>query len=450
MAEEFPGTMKNRRDRFTRCLYGCRPRRVGGDRVKNKPARPSPSVLRQADDLPAISRRLLGDIRKMIEETRAAVASAVNAALTMLYWQIGRRVGQEVLGGTRAQYGAQIVSALARQLELDYGTGFAEKNLRRMIQFADVFPDEKIVVALIRQLSWTHFLALIPLKDPLQRDFYAEMCRVERWSVRTLRQKIASMLYERTALSRRPAELARLELQSLREEDRMTPDLVFRDPYVLDFLGLKATFQEKDLEAAILRELEAFIMELGCGFTFVARQKRITLDGEDFHLDLLFFHRDLRRLVAVELKLDKFRPDHKGQMELYLRWLDRHERKPGEESPLGIILCAGKSTEQIELLELSRSSIHVAEYLTVLPPKEVLQRKLHEAIVRSRLALENRRRVADVTGEMVPEATVKKHLPVRQKGSRSVARKESLSAKEKRGKRPPRKTRRRPKAENGE
>jgi predicted nuclease of restriction endonuclease-like (RecB) superfamily len=276
------------------------------------------------------------------------------------------------------------------------------------------------------------------------------MCRVERWSVRTLRQKIASMLYERTALSRRPAELARLELQSLREEDRMTPDLVFRDPYVLDFLGLKATFQEKDLEAAILRELEAFIMELGCGFTFVARQKRITLDGEDFHLDLLFFHRDLRRLVAVELKLDKFRPDHKGQMELYLRWLDRHERKPGEESPLGIILCAGKSTEQIELLELSRSSIHVAEYLTVLPPKEVLQRKLHEAIVRSRLALENRRRVADVTGEMVPEATVKKHLPVRQKGSRSVARKESLSAKEKRGKRPPRKTRRRPKAENGE
>jgi predicted nuclease of restriction endonuclease-like (RecB) superfamily len=200
-------------------------------------------------------------------------------------------------------------------------------------------------------------LDAFPRPDPpegtLQRDFYAKICRVERWSVRTLRQKIASLLYERTALSRKPAELAKLELRALREEDRMTPDLVFRDPYLLDFLGLKDTFQEKDLETAILREWEAFIMELGRGFTFVARQKRITVDHDDFYLDLLFFHRDLCRLVAVELKLDKFRPDHKGQMELYLRWLDQHERKPGEESPLGIILCAGKNTEQIELLELS-------------------------------------------------------------------------------------------------
>lgn len=197
----------------------------------------------------------------------------------------------------------------------------------------------------------------------------------------------------------------------------MTPDLVFRDPYLLDFLGLKDTFQEKDLEAAILRELEAFIMELGVGFTFVARQKRITVDGDDFYLDLLFFHRDLRRLVAVELKLDRFRPDHKGQMELYLRWLDKHERKPGEESPLGIILCAGKSSEQIELLELSRAGIHVAEYLTALPPKEVLQRKLHEAIVRSRQALQSRLAVAGAEGEPAHEATVKKSLTVRQEPS---------------------------------
>jgi len=230
---------------------------------------------RKPSELAAVPRRLLGDIQEMIEDARAAVASAVNARLTMLYWRIGRRISQEILGGARAQYGAEIVSALARQLESDYGTGFAEKNLRRMIQFGEVFPDERIVVALIRHLSWTHFLALIPLKDPLQRDFYAEMCRIERWSVRTLRQKIASMLYERTALSRKPAELAKLELHALREEDRMTPDLVFRDPYLLDFLGLKDTFQERDLEAAILRELEAFIMELGRGFAFVARQKRI-------------------------------------------------------------------------------------------------------------------------------------------------------------------------------
>ena len=232
-------------------------------------------------------------------------------------------------------------------------------------------------------------MSLIPLKDPLQRDFYAEMCRLEQWSVRTLRNKIGSMLYERTALSRKPEKLIEHELEQLRREDLVTPDLVFRDPYFLDFLGLKDAYQEKDLEAAILRELESFIMELGVGFTFVSRQKRIILDGEDFYIDLLFYHRDLRRLVVIELKLDKFRAEHKGQLELYLRWLDRYERKQGEESPLGIILCAGKNDERVELLELSASGIHVAEYLTILPPKELLQKKLHAAIDRSKKQFEN-------------------------------------------------------------
>lgn len=337
----------------------------------------------------AASTRLLGDIRKMIEETRSAVATTVNAGLTTLYWRIGNRINEEILRGSRAEYGKEIVPTLSRQLEQEYGQGFEEKNLRRMIQFSSVFPDAQIVATLSRQLSWSHFRELLPLDKPLQRDFYAEMCRVERWSVRTLRKKIALMLYERTALSKRPEKLARQEIRKLREEDRMTPDLVFRDPYLLDFLGLRGAFQERDLEAAILRELEAFILELGSGFTFIARQKRIIVDHDDFYLDLLFFHRGLRRLVAVELKLDKFRPEHKGQMELYLRWLDRHERKDGEDSPLGIILCAGKNTEQIELLELGRSGIHVAQYLTELPPKDVLKRKLHEAIVQSRLAMEN-------------------------------------------------------------
>jgi predicted nuclease of restriction endonuclease-like (RecB) superfamily len=364
-------------------------------------------------DPPTASVRLLSDIRKMIDESRSAVAVTVNVGLTMLYWRIGNRIHQEILEGKRADYGAEIVFRVSRQLGLEYGSGFAEKNLRRMIQFAEVFPDERIVVSLIRQLSWTHFIALIPLKGPLQREFYAEMCRVERWSVRTLRQKIGSMLYERTALSRKPEELARLELQSLRDEDRMSPDLVFRDPYLLDFLGLKGAFHEKDLEKAILRELETFIMELGGGFTFVARQKRITIDQDDYYLDLLFFHRDLRRLVVVELKLDKFRPDHKGQMEFYLRWLDKHERKPNEDSPLGIILCAGKNSEQIELLELDRSGIHVGEYLTVLPPKDVLRRKLQEAIVRSRSIIENRREDVDITGETSSKATGNESLAVR-------------------------------------
>jgi predicted nuclease of restriction endonuclease-like (RecB) superfamily len=361
---------------------------------------------------------LIDDIRHMIDEARAATATAVNTALTMLYWRVGNRINQEILEGNRADYGAKIVTTVSKQLEWEYGGGFAEKNLRRMIQFAEVFPDEKIVVSLMRQLSWTHFIALIPLKNPLQREFYAEICRVERWSVRTLRKKIASMLYERTALSKKPDKLASLELQSLRENDRMRPDLVFRDPYLLDFLGLKGAYQEKDLEAAILRELETFIMELGAGFSFVSRQKRITVDHDDFYLDLLFFHRDLQRLIAVELKLDKFRPDHKGQMELYLRWLDKHERKSNENTPLGIILCAGKNSEQIELLELGRSGIHVAEYLTALPPKDVLKRKLHEAIERSQLTVEQRSEDATMSGAPAPKTTFRKNLTVQRQSDR--------------------------------
>jgi predicted nuclease of restriction endonuclease-like (RecB) superfamily len=190
-----------------------------------------------------------------------------------------------------AAYGEQIVVSLSRQLVASHGQSFGEKNLRRMIQFAEVFPEEAIVVSLVRELSWTHFLALLPLKQALQREFYAEMCRAQRWSVRTLRDKIGGMLYERTALSRKPAELARMELAALRDEDRVSTDLVLRDPYLLDFLGLKDAYQEKDLEAAILREMERFIMELGSGFAFLARQKRFTVDGEDFFMDLLFYQR---------------------------------------------------------------------------------------------------------------------------------------------------------------
>jgi predicted nuclease of restriction endonuclease-like (RecB) superfamily len=344
----------------------------------------------KSDNLPPIPEELLGDIRKLIQETRSAVATTVNVGLTMLYWRIGKRIREEILKGHRAEYGKRIIVSLSRQLVQEYGNSFSEKNLRRMVQFAEVFPDEQIVVSLIRHLSWSHFLALIPLKEPLQREFYAAMCRAEGWSVRTLRKKIDSMLYERTAISKKPEELVKKELAELREEDRMSPDLVFRDPYVLDFLNLKDTFSERDLEAAILRELESFLLELGAGFTFIARQKRMVIDNEDHYLDLLFFHRKLRRLVAIELKLGKFKAAYKGQMELYLRWLEKHETEEGEESPLGLILCAGRAHEQIELLELDKTSIHVAEYLTALPPKEVLERKLRAAIEAARTQLSQR------------------------------------------------------------
>jgi len=333
---------------------------------------------------------LLGDIRTLIEVARQRATSAVNSELTMLYWRIGLRIHTQVLEGRRADYGEEVLPTLATQLVKEYGSSFSVKNLRRMVQFAVTFPDEAIVVSLIRQLSWTHFIALIPLKDPRQRDYYAQMASAERWSVRTLRERIDSMLYERTALSQKPDEMIVQELAALRDAQRMSPALVMRDPYILDFLGLQDTWQESDLEAAIIREMESFLLELGAGFSFVARQKRIPIDDEDFHLDLLFYNRKLRRLVAVELKIGEFKAAYKGQMELYLRWLDKHEREPEETSPLGIILCTGKKREQIELLELDKSGIHVAEYLTALPPRRVLVERLQQATWRAQLQIEQR------------------------------------------------------------
>jgi predicted nuclease of restriction endonuclease-like (RecB) superfamily len=343
-------------------------------------------------------RELLIEIRALIEEARRQTAVAVNMALTLLYWRIGRRIHLEVLGSERAAYGEQIVATLSRQLVADYGRGYTEKNLRRMIQFAEAFPDEEIVATLWRQLSWSHFRELLPLDKPFQREFYAEMCRIEGWSVRTLHQRIDSMLYERTALSKQPDALIRQELAILRSKGDITPALLLKDPYVLDFLGLTDRFLERDLEDAILRELETFLLELGAGFSFVARQKRIQLDGDDFYIDLLFYNRKLKRLVVVELKQGSFKPEYKGQMELYLRWLALHEREPDENLPLGIILCAGRNTEQIELLELGTAGIHVAEYLTVLPPPEVLREKLHKAIETARARIEAREDDEDTEG----------------------------------------------------
>ncbi|NMO22683.1 DUF1016 domain-containing protein [Pyxidicoccus fallax] len=333
---------------------------------------------------------LVHDIGRMIETARHQVAQVAQNALAALYWQIGTRIRQDILKERRADYGTALVSALGRHLERRFGRGFSEKSLRHMLRFAEAFPNPEIVSALRRQLSWTHFKQLIYLDDELKRDFYAEMCRIEGWSTRTLQQKIDSMLYERTALSKKPDQLIRKELTSLRQSDQLTPDLVFQDPYLLDFLGLRDTFSEKDLEAALLRDIERFLLELGAGFAFVERQKRITLDGDDYYIDLLFFHRRLRRLVVIELKIGDFKPSDSGQVELYLRWLDRHERQPGEEPPVAIILCAGKKRETVEYLNLDRSGIHVAEYLTELPPREVLRERFHQALALARSRFEHR------------------------------------------------------------
>jgi predicted nuclease of restriction endonuclease-like (RecB) superfamily len=331
---------------------------------------------------------LLDDIRDLIRQARETTAQAVNSELVLLYWQVGQRIHRDILKEERAGYGEEILPTLSAKLVNDFGNGFSARNLARMVRFAEVFPQREIVTTLSRQLGWSHFVEIVYLRDDLQRDFYAEMCRIERWSVRTLRAKVQSMLFERTALSRKPDKLVRQELDALRAEDRLTPDLVFRDPYFLDFLGLSDTYSEKDVETAILRELQRFILELGAGFAFIDRQKRIVIDGKDFYIDLLFFHRRLRRLLAIDLKIGAFDAADKGQLELYLRWLERHEMQAGEEPPLGLILCADKGEEQVELLQLGRSGIRVASYLTELPPLSLLQKKLHDTLLLARARLE--------------------------------------------------------------
>ena len=333
--------------------------------------------------------KLFGDLRTIIETGRGAVAQAVNAGLVLLYWSVGDRIRREILGEKRAKYGEEIVVTVSRQLTQEYGKGFSQRNLFNMIELAEAFPELRILQTLSAKLGWSHFLHLIPMKDDLKRDFYAEMCRLERWSVRTLRDKIRGMMYERTAISRKPEKLIRAELDALRDEDRMTPDLVFRDPYVLDFLHLPPDYQESDVELGILRELESVILELGSDFAFVARQKRMPVDRKDYYLDLLFYHRRLHRLVGVELKMGAFEAADKGQMELYLKWLKKYEWREGEEEPIGLVLCAEKSTEHVELLELEASGIRVAEYMTGLPPRELLERKLRDAIQIAQARIEN-------------------------------------------------------------
>lgn len=325
--------------------------------------------------------RLIADLHHIIEEARNRVAACANYELTMMYWHIGERINRKVVGYERAAYGHQIIATVSKQLQNSYGRkGFEEKNIRRMMQFADVFQDEKIVATLSRQLWWSHFVAVLPLKDALQREFYLTFASREHWGVRRLRHEIEGMLYERTAIATKPDELIKQELADFRENDKLTPDLVFKNPYFLEFTGLQGMYSEKSLEDSLVTNLEQFMLEMGNGFTFVERQKRMIIDGEDFYLDLLFYHRRLHRLIAVDLKLGPFRAQYKGQMELYLRWLEANEMEIGEKSPLGLLLCTEGSEEQIELLQLDKAGIKVAQYMTELPPRDVLIQQIKKSL----------------------------------------------------------------------
>ena len=323
---------------------------------------------------------LIDNIAALIENAHASVQIYANSSLTMLFWNIGKRINDDILQNRRAEYGKQTITALAFELSQRYGRNFEEKNLRRMMQFSGSFPDEQIVVTLSRQLSWSHFLAIIPQKTAEARLFYARLASEEKLGIRELRRQIERKAFERLSLAN-----FRLEGTS------NIPFDTFKDPYILDFLQLKDVYLEKDMESAILRELEAFVLELGKGFAFVERQKRMIIDGEDFYLDLLFFNRKLKRLVALELKLGKFKASYKGQMELYLKWLDKYEKTEGENQPIGLILCAEGSQEQIELLEMHKDGIMVAEYWTELPPRKKFEEKLRNLFTESRKRIEQKK-----------------------------------------------------------
>ncbi len=323
---------------------------------------------------------LFGEIKLLIDQSRRQVAQTVNSAISVLYWQVGKRLQKEVLQHQRAEYGKEIITSLSKQLEQEYGKGWSKRQIHYCLRFAEVFPEEEIVHTVCAQLSWSHIRQIIPMDTEVKRMFYIEICKLERWSVRDLQERIDSMLYERTAISKKPEETIKSSLEKLKNQDPINPDLVFRDPYFLDFLGLSNTYSEKDLEDSILNELQKFIGELGSDFAFLARQKRISIDQVDYYIDLLFYHRRLKNLVAIDLKLGHFKAEYKGQMELYLRWLEKHETLEGENPPIGLILCASKNQEHIELLQLDRGNIKVAEYLVHLPPIKVLEQKLHRAI----------------------------------------------------------------------
>ena len=331
-----------------------------------------------------ITNLLIFELRDLIEQSRQQLAMTVNTVMSMLYWQVGKRINEEILINQRAEYGERIIKTISSQLTSEYGIGWSEKQLRHCLRFAETMPDFQIVSALWRQLSWTHIKTLIYIENSLKRDFYMEICRIEKWSTRVLQERINSMLYERTAISKKPETTIKNDLELLKNEQQISSDLVFRDPYFLNFLGLKDSYSEKDLETRILVELQKFIIEMGSDFTFMTRQKRITIDNDDYYLDLLFYHRRLKCLIAIELKLGKFEAAYKGQMELYLRWLEKHEMLDGEEKPIGLILCSFKNEEHIELLHLDKSNIKVAEYLTKLPDLKLLRAKLHQAIERAK------------------------------------------------------------------
>ena len=316
---------------------------------------------------------LYEEISKLIEENRRMIYAHASGSTVLLFWNIGIRINRDVLENKRGDYGKKIVSMLSTQLKEKYGSSFALRNLRRMMQFAEQFPDFEIVSMPSTLLSWSHFIEILPLKTLEAKLYYLDEAKRGLVSVEKLREMIKRKAFERK-------EIANTQISSASP----IPTGIFKDPYLFDVLGIKDEYIEEDVEEAILREIEKFILEFGKGFTFVERQKRMIIDGRDYKLDLLFYNRYLKRLVAVELKYGRFEAANMGQMRLYLGWLEKYERCEGENAPIGLILCSETGREEIELLKLDRDGILVAEYWANLPPKAEFEQKIHAILAETR------------------------------------------------------------------
>lgn len=344
-----------------------------------------------AESVSADGGELVDQVSALIDQAQAFAATQVNATLTLRNWYIGRMIDVEVLKEGRAGYDQEIVATLSPQLTKRFGRGFNQSSLYRMVKFSQAFPDIEIVATLSPKLSWSHFREIFALPHADARSFYATEAAARNLSVRDLRYVISRKAFERREIA-----------DSQIPEGSAVPLDAFRDPMLLDMLGLADTFLERDLEAALRHDMEAFLLEVGRGWAFVERQKRMTFDGDDYHLDLLFYSRPLRRLIAVELKVGKFKPSYQGQMNFYLKWLDRHERQADENPPIGLILCTTASRDQIELLELHKDGIVVAEYWTTLPPKAELQARI-QAVYREAQERIARRQLTAAVEEDIDE-----------------------------------------------
>lgn len=327
-----------------------------------------------------VSDHLYQGVVDIINDAKRDVIVYVNKHANMMFWHIGHFINEDMGYQQYSAYGDKILATLSQRLTALYGKGYTYSAVTRMMKVARIYNEEGMFATLSQTLTWSHFLELITIEDDTKRLFYQQMGIAEHWSVRQLRDKQDEMAYERSLIAAKPENEIITTLEQV-SPTHMEPDAVLRNSYVLDFLGLSGYYSEGELEAAIAKQLEAFILELGQGFAFLERQKRFTIDGTDYYLDLLFYHRKLKCLVAIDLKLGKFKPQYKGQMELYLKYLQKYDMQPDENPPIGLLLCSEGNTEHIELMMLNEDRIKVAQYLTCLPDKQWFIDKLNRSIL---------------------------------------------------------------------